>query len=350
MSRLIGVVAFLVVASWAIPWPAQAQESCRFVLGFAALRESIGPQKVGTCLENERFNDENGNAEQRTSGGLLVWRKVDNFTAFTDGGTTWIAGPNGLQSRPNADRFSWEKDPPSAPRAAAANPGTTPPAATATTSAASAPVASDVNAYLQWVGTRLLTAAEGLTALGEQSELASQRPTLISNDAWKTKTAMALVQIRSAGEQLQEYPEAVPPAAQKLNGMVKELGVDLVYITVEYAAGIDQVSQPRMRNALGRMNALGPKLDAATSEIRRLRSGAAGPPATDAPPRAAATATPAASSESCHPSYPDFCIPPPPAEVNCNSRVIAGRKNFRVTGQDVHRLDQGGRAGIACES
>ena len=111
MSRLIGGVAFLVVASWAIPWPAQAQESCRFVLGFAALRESLGAQKVGTCLENARFNDENGNAEPRTSGGLLVWRKVDNFTAFTDGGTTWIAGPNGIQSRPNADRFSWERDP-----------------------------------------------------------------------------------------------------------------------------------------------------------------------------------------------------------------------------------------------
>ena len=86
-------------------------ESCRFVLGFAALREQVGADKVGRCLEDERFNADNGNAEQRTSGGLLVWRKVDNFTAFTDGATSWIAGPEGLQSRPNGERFAWEKDP-----------------------------------------------------------------------------------------------------------------------------------------------------------------------------------------------------------------------------------------------
>ena len=41
----------------------------------------------------------------------MVWRKIDNFTAFTDGGTSWVNGPNGLQSRLNSARFSWEKDP-----------------------------------------------------------------------------------------------------------------------------------------------------------------------------------------------------------------------------------------------
>lgn len=101
-----------------------AQQPCRFVLGFEALRNLVGAAKVGECLEDERFNLENGNAEQRTTGGLLVWRKVDNFTAFTDGGTSWINGPNGLQSRPNADRFAWEKDPvqPAAAPAAAPPP------------------------------------------------------------------------------------------------------------------------------------------------------------------------------------------------------------------------------------
>jgi hypothetical protein len=87
------------------------QTSCGFVGGFATLRELVGAQKVGACLEDEHFNIENQNAEQRTSGGLLVWRKVDNFTAFTDGATSWINGPNGLQTRPNSERFSWESDP-----------------------------------------------------------------------------------------------------------------------------------------------------------------------------------------------------------------------------------------------
>jgi hypothetical protein len=108
--RTLALLLFVVLV-WEANLPVGAQEPCRFVLGFAALRDLVGVQKVGECLEDEHFNLENGNAEQRTSGGLLVWRKVDNFTAFTDGGTSWINGPNGLQSRPNAERFSWEKDP-----------------------------------------------------------------------------------------------------------------------------------------------------------------------------------------------------------------------------------------------
>jgi hypothetical protein len=93
---------------------------CRFVLGFAALREVVGSTTVGDCLEDEHHNPENGDALQRTTGGLLVWRKSDNFTAFTDGYRSWVAGPFGLQSRLNSERFAWEADdgasgPPRAP-------------------------------------------------------------------------------------------------------------------------------------------------------------------------------------------------------------------------------------------
>jgi hypothetical protein len=109
----LAVSLFLVVAVQLTAWSpsVHAQSPCRFVLGFATLRDLVGAQKVGSCLDDEHFNLENGNAEQRTTGGLLVWRKIDNFTAFTDGGTSWINGPNGLQSRPNNERFAWEKDP-----------------------------------------------------------------------------------------------------------------------------------------------------------------------------------------------------------------------------------------------
>src|SRR5439155_10452091 len=40
---------------------------------------------------------------------LLVWRKADNFTAFTDGYRTWVQGPFGLQKRLNTERFAWEQ-------------------------------------------------------------------------------------------------------------------------------------------------------------------------------------------------------------------------------------------------
>jgi hypothetical protein len=90
--------------------PSDAQAQCGFQLGFATLRNLVGPQAVGQCLENERFNSANGNAEQRTTGGLLVWRKADNWTAFTDGFRTWVNGPAGVQVRLNGERFPWEAD------------------------------------------------------------------------------------------------------------------------------------------------------------------------------------------------------------------------------------------------
>jgi hypothetical protein len=98
--------------------PALAQPACAFQLGFKAIADQI-PDRVGGCLEDEHFNLANGNAEQRTSahhgqGGLLVWRKADNWTAFTDGHWTWVNGPSGLQRRLNAERFAWERDTPAA--------------------------------------------------------------------------------------------------------------------------------------------------------------------------------------------------------------------------------------------
>jgi hypothetical protein len=63
----------------------------------------------GEPLENERYAA-NGNSEQRTCNGLLVWRKADNWTAFTDGHRTWVNGPHGVQDRLNTERFPWEAD------------------------------------------------------------------------------------------------------------------------------------------------------------------------------------------------------------------------------------------------
>jgi hypothetical protein len=94
-----------------VPRPAAAQANCQFVLGFANIRQLIGASIVGNCLENESFNQANGNAEQRTTGGMLVWRKSDNWTAFTNGFETWVNGPQGLQKRLNTQRFAWENDP-----------------------------------------------------------------------------------------------------------------------------------------------------------------------------------------------------------------------------------------------
>src|ERR687896_1204618 len=48
---------------------------------------------------------------------------------------------------------------------------------------------------------------------------------------------------------------------------------------------------------------------------------------------------------SCHPSYPDECIPPPPPNLNCDD---VDATNFQVVGSDPHGFD-GDNNGIGCE-
>ena len=90
--------------------PAAAAGPCSFVLGFKAIAGMI-PQQVGACTDDEGHNPANGDALQHTTGGLLVWRKADNWTAFTDGYRTWVNGPAGLRERLNTQRFPWEANP-----------------------------------------------------------------------------------------------------------------------------------------------------------------------------------------------------------------------------------------------
>jgi micrococcal nuclease len=54
---------------------------------------------------------------------------------------------------------------------------------------------------------------------------------------------------------------------------------------------------------------------------------------------------PPPTSGRCDPSYPDFCIPPPPPDLDCKD--VAG-SNFRVVGADPHRFD-GDHDGVGCE-
>ena len=53
-------------------------------------------------------------------------------------------------------------------------------------------------------------------------------------------------------------------------------------------------------------------------------------------------------AQACDPSYPDFCIPPAPPDLNCTSSLIAGRKNFTVRQPDPHNFDAD-RDGVGCE-
>ncbi|MHB8619927.1 MAG: hypothetical protein ACYDAG_10195, partial [Chloroflexota bacterium] len=116
-----------------------ASMGCQYVLGFKTLAAEV--PVVGACAENQAFAA-NGDALQHTAnGGLLVWRKADNWTAFTDGSHTWINGPQGLVERLNSQRFSWEAD--------AGAPGTTT-IQTSVPARVCPPVVSGAAAYMLW--------------------------------------------------------------------------------------------------------------------------------------------------------------------------------------------------------
>lgn len=61
-----------------------------------------------------------------------------------------------------------------------------------------------------------------------------------------------------------------------------------------------------------------------------------------------ATATPIPTQQptNCDPSYPDFCIPSPPPNLNCMD--VIPHKNFRVLPPDPHGFDRN-HDGIGCE-
>jgi hypothetical protein len=121
-ARLVPIACLVLLwAATATTASAQAQP-CEYKLGFKMIADQL-PREVGGCLENEHYNPVNGDSLQRTANGLLVWRKLDNFTAFTDGYRTWVNGPFGIQRRLNTERFDWEAaSPPAAPPPSAAAP------------------------------------------------------------------------------------------------------------------------------------------------------------------------------------------------------------------------------------
>jgi hypothetical protein len=105
----LGTAVMIVTPRGAVAALQPPPAACQFVLGLADLRARI-PAQVGQCLEGQQTNVAKGDAYQRTSGWMRVWRKADNWTAFTDGFRTWLNGPRGPQQRLNTERYSWEGD------------------------------------------------------------------------------------------------------------------------------------------------------------------------------------------------------------------------------------------------
>lgn len=111
--RVTAVRAFVtgslvaVLLAWGHPTDGAAQAGCSLSPVFALFRQVAGTTVLGECKEPPAVSP-NGDITQTTTRGLAVYRYSDQVIAFTDGQTTWLFGPEGLQSRPISDKFAWE--------------------------------------------------------------------------------------------------------------------------------------------------------------------------------------------------------------------------------------------------
>jgi hypothetical protein len=102
------VIASIVVLASLPTWPVWAQTTaCQVAPLFLMLRDQVGRERVGDCTGQPTHNDA-GDLNQPTTRGILTFRTSDQVAAFSDGQTTWLYGPNGLESRPSGGRLAWE--------------------------------------------------------------------------------------------------------------------------------------------------------------------------------------------------------------------------------------------------
>jgi hypothetical protein len=103
---VVSASILVLVALSAVPAGAQTG-SCQLAPIFVMMRDLIGRDRVGECTSPMGRSDV-GDVTQPTTRGLLTFRMTDQVPTFTDGQTTWLYGPNGIESRPNGGRLAWE--------------------------------------------------------------------------------------------------------------------------------------------------------------------------------------------------------------------------------------------------
>lgn len=107
--------------------------------------------------------------------------------------------------------------------------------------------------YMLWAGGQLGDLGEATTTLGEQSTKAGEDITVILDDAWKLKTAVALAQFQMTASALRDR-EDVPPEAADLHAMLLELADEVDAIATNYAEGVDNLDAGKLAEASAGMS------------------------------------------------------------------------------------------------
>jgi hypothetical protein len=119
---VVSASIIMLVALSALPAVAQTG-SCQLAPVFVLMRDLLGRDRVGECTGPTGRN-EVGDITQPTTRGSLTFRQADQVPTFSDGQTTWLYGPNGIESRPSGGRLAWETTGYGAPSTATPTPNT----------------------------------------------------------------------------------------------------------------------------------------------------------------------------------------------------------------------------------
>jgi hypothetical protein len=158
------------------------------------------------------------------------------------------------------------------PPAPAPQSGSAPPAAAPQGQAGRQP-AEDVAAYGQYVASALKDLDRGLVALDAQTAKARDNPSSVRDPKWKEATTLAIAVTRSAGEELRNYSDPIPPSLRELGETLSALGDDAAGLADQYEAALD-VEDPAKVAEAGRAGAaIGARRNAATVQVQALGFG-----------------------------------------------------------------------------
>lgn len=263
---LAPLLSLLVVFSSVVPPVAEAQASCQFVLGFATLRNLVGAATVGDCLEDQQTNVENGDAYQRTTGGMLVWRKADNWTAFTNGHETWLNGPNGLARRLNTQRFAWEGD--------VGTPGTT-----LVSEGTQVPQPVNRSEQARRAYREKLTLLLDMYVQGDQRFTQLGNAPRLTDRAWIAAVADAVGTMNVAAQEIASI-QPVPPEYARTAELYRAFAAEQQAFTDLYIAGIDRRDPSLLALAEVRQDRIGQLSAQIEAELARVVSRTAVAPPT----------------------------------------------------------------------
>ncbi len=150
---------------------------------------------------------------------------------------------------------------------------TTLPAPTATPVVPAGSVSTDPLARARYIMAALDAAGAysgALQRVGEQTNRAVRRPTLLRDPAWRSTTSMALKDLNAAAAHVGQLQPA-PPQLQNLDSALRRVAGQTPTFTADYARTIQTQSPVDLATTLRDWQRLGNAIQAVGGELQRMR-------------------------------------------------------------------------------